>query len=232
MEASLEGTETIQVRLSTALLIYSSGKGPAYATLHDVPQPARQGEIPRVGTARPVTPKFLKELAIGLGNRIPFEILPENVLCRTADTITWWSPACRKPLFFAPSSSAAELNGGVYPQPPLVFSAGARSLRVRALADNKRPTAQTQLFVGPYWNVNSAGTVCIGSGRTPATLCVDSLKEWEDGFFSSAFSHANASVLTVYEEGFIKLWSSLRGASQFPAETLAPLKENLRSFLT
>jgi len=59
---------------------------------------------------------FLRTLAEGLGSRIATEILPDNVLARTPDMITWWARATREVMFFGGMGpEARELDGATYP---------------------------------------------------------------------------------------------------------------------
>jgi len=45
--------------------------------------------FPFLGEAQELTTEFIHHLAQGLGTRIPTEILSENVLARTAESIVW-----------------------------------------------------------------------------------------------------------------------------------------------
>ena len=84
----------------------------------------------------------------------------------------------------------ADLNGRRYPQPPLLWAVSENTLRVRALAQDQRPTAATKLFVAPYYNTDGeTGVVCQGSMRSPEERGVAAIGQWELAFFQSAFTH-------------------------------------------
>jgi Prokaryotic E2 family D len=60
------------------------------------------------------------------------EILPEHVLARTPELITWWSRAQPRLMFFGDGNAEAKkLNGKMFPHPALVFMIHGRELFVR-----------------------------------------------------------------------------------------------------
>jgi PRTRC genetic system protein B len=127
---------------------------------------------------------------------------------------------------------AAELNGCIFPQPPLVWQVSNGELSIRALTENKRPDGSTKLAVAPFWNLSDDGRVCTGTMRRPDSAAVASIPAWERGFYESAFTHANVGRLTRHEGGFDGLWSGLVGKrSRFPLETLIALPQTLSQFV-
>jgi len=92
----------------------------------------------------------------------------------------------------------------------------------RALASSERPSPETPMYLAPYWNVSNNGTVCLGSTKVPRDVSVKSLSRWEEAFFESEFTHANASTsLTTHPGGFIGLWKSLIGKRSFLSSIFA-----------
>lgn len=219
-------------KLKNAVLLYSDGTS-IFATLHSVMIRAKNG-APHLAPGQALTTAFLRTLAEGMGTRIAPEILPENVLARTPDMITWWTRARREVMFFGGIDPEARgLDGGTYPHPALVFKVTRRELFVRALERDERPAGETPLKTAPYWNCDAAGRVCLGSMRVPDETTVESITGWQIGFFRSRFTHANGAVrLTSYPGGFLGLWKSLKGSQNpFPTEFLADSKETLRGFV-
>ncbi len=202
--------------LKNAVLLYGDGTS-MFATLHAVMIRAKSG-APHLGPGQALTTAFLRTLAEGLGTRITAEIFPENVLARTPETITWWTRARREVMFYGGvDPDARALDGGAYPHPALVFRVTRRELFVRALERDERPTGETPLKTAPYWNCDAAGRVCLGSMRVPDQTTVESISDWQAGFFRSQFTHANGAVrLTSHTGGFLGLWKILKG-SQDPA---------------
>jgi PRTRC genetic system protein B len=218
--------------LKNAVLLYGDGTS-MFATLHSVMMRVKNS-APLLGPGQALTMAFLRTLAEGLGARIAAEILPDNVLARTPDMITWWTRARHEVMFFGGvDPEARELDGATYPHPALVFKVTGRELFVRALERDERPTGETPLKTVPYWNCDSAGRVCLGSMRVPDETTVESIAGWQAGFFRSQFSHANGAVrLTSHPGGFIGLWKSLKNCDHpFPTEFLTDAKEALRQFV-
>ncbi len=218
-DANFAEVEAIQ--LKAAILLYGGTKGISFASVHE---PYRdQGGAPYLDAGRPITVEFLRSMAHGLRLQLSLEVLPETVLVRTPDFVAWWVPAAIRPMFFSATSDGKTLNGKLYPHPPLVFAVeGDHSLRIRALFEDRRPNRDSALAVAPYWNINPAGDLCLGSMPTPRSAGLDCLGEWVDGFFRSEFTHSNATKLTDHPEGHLGLWRDLAGRKEFPTEWLAP----------
>jgi PRTRC genetic system protein B len=124
-------------------------------------------------------------------------------------------------------------SGEQFSHPPLVFKIVNRDLFVRALAQSTRPTANTKLYVAPYYNVSADSSVCIGSMPVPEATTLDGIDEWVRAFFQSAFSHpAGAVKLTRQKGGYPALVRALAGRTDpFPADTLVDAKQTLGEFL-
>jgi PRTRC genetic system protein B len=229
---NIGGSEVLS--LKGALLVYQ-GQRRGYVAWHEA-RPAADGGSPYLGEAQALTTEFVRGLAQGLGSHIPPEILPENVLVRTAEVLVWWSPARHRTMFFAQHDQELErLNGKRFPHPPLVWKVRGRDLWVRALTENKRPNATTKLMTAPYWNVDGeTGWTCQGSMRSPEDNGVGSIDLWERAFFQSEFTHASgATRLTAHPRGFLGLWKSLAdGRRSFPAQHLTPARQTLLEFVS
>src|SRR6266568_4203934 len=128
--ANSRGTE----RLQSAILLCEDGTTP-FATLHGVT--ATADAAPQLTAGRAVTTAFLHTLAAGLKREVRPEILPANLLVRSAEAIAWWTRGCRRPMFFRDTDAKSEgLNGKVYPHPALVFLISGKDLYVRALGED------------------------------------------------------------------------------------------------
>jgi PRTRC genetic system protein B len=217
--------------LRNALLIYQSNDA-AFVTRHDVKN-AKEDQ-PTLGPAQALTLDFLKTLMEGLGRKADITVLPENVLAHTDEMVAWWTPATHRPMFFEDADrKMAAISARIFPHPPLVLVVNRQSLFVRALAESRRPAADTPVFAAPYWNVYDTGNVCLGSMRTPENADLSSIEAWERGFFESAFTHASGAVrLTTHKKGFEGMWKELVGSIKpFPAQYLVPTKETLQQYL-
>lgn len=225
------GSETLS--LKGALLVYQ-GLSRGFVSWHEAKHTA--DGAPFLGEAQALTSGFVSNLAAGLGSRVPVEILPDNVLVRTAETIVWWTPAMHRTMFLrGTDEDARTLSGRQFPQPPLVWRVTGQDLYLRALKHNRRPVAQTQLMVAPYWNVRGEdGYTCQGTMRSPDDAGVSSIPQWERAFFQSEFTHQlGARRLTTHPGGFVGLWNALAGgAAPFPSRHLAAANESLWEFVT
>lgn len=216
--------------LKHAVLVYYEGNR-AFATLHEVK--SRPDGPPYLCAGQSVTTGFLQTLARGLGASMAAEVLPPNVLARTPDLIAWWSPAqCRLMFFGGASRETNQLNGKTYPHPPLVFAIYGRELFVRALVENRRPSAGTRLRNAPYWNTDGHGRVCLGTMRVPEEVSASTIPGWEKAFFASEFTHPSGAVrLTNHQHGFLGLWSGLVGHRRFPTRFLVDSRQTLQEFV-
>ena len=218
--------------LSKAILVYSDGQE-AFATVHEA-KPSPDGGAPYLDAGHPLSPDFLMELTKALGRTTQCEVLAPNVLAYAPDMLVWWTRRQRRVMFYGDSSDGRTLSGKVFPQPPLVFKVCGSELSVRALAEDRRPRAETMLMVAPYWNCDRhGGRVCQGSMRVPGNLCLAARKAWERAFFESEFTHAALGAqITTHREGFLGLWRDLTGSQGgFPVEFLMKSGESLRSFV-
>ncbi|MFZ3264576.1 MAG: PRTRC system protein B [Terriglobales bacterium] len=196
--------------LKQAVLLYQDGST-TFATLHQV-KSLPEG-APYLGAGQSVTTGFLERLARGLGASLAPEVLSANILSRTPELIAWWTPEKHRLMFFGDGNKdTTELNGRMYPHPALVFMLNGRELLVRALGENRRPTADTRLKNAPYWNTDAHGRVCLGSMRVPKEVSADSLSVWEDAYFASEFTHPSGAVhLTPTPAGFLDSGQSWQG---------------------
>jgi len=127
---------------------------------------------------------------------------------------------------------AQQLNGRMFPQPAMVWRVTQGDLKIRALFDNKRPNAKTTLAVAPFWNLSDDGRVCLGSMRCPESAAVASIEAWEQGFYESAFTHANVGRLTRHEGGHDALWAKVgKSRRPFPTDALIRLPQTLAEFI-
>jgi len=231
MEARVRVGGNRKFTLKYAVMIYTD-TSTAFATLHEA-RVDSEGS-PYLAPGRSLTTAFLRRLSQGLGTATPTEVLPECVLARTPDMIAWWTRVQSRVMFFGGQEKGARgLNGHLYPHPPLVFKVRGRELFVRALAENTRPTAETQLKTAPYWNTDSRGNVCAGTMRIPDQLATNSISAWQDAYFSSEFTHPSGAVrLTKDRRGFVWLWTSLKDKDRaFPTALLTDAKETLSEFI-
>jgi PRTRC genetic system protein B len=230
MKVEIAIGEMHRFELSDALLIYRESRR-SFITWHTVT--AQKQGPPLLGPAQPLTTGFVEDLAVSLSGGAKAEVLPENILAKTDRMIAWWTPRCARRMFFENAEGKAQqLDGKLFPQPPLVWKVAHGELKVRALVENARPKAETALAVAPFWNLSDDGAVCLGSMRCPESASAGSIEAWERGFYESAFTHANVGRLTRHEAGHDGLWAGLAGKRRpFPTDTLIRLPQTLAEFI-
>ena len=231
MQPGIEIGQNVQFKLYKALLVYTSGQK-CFVTQHDI-RSVRKGSAPVLGPAQMLTIDFVNSMVRSLGGNAEAELLPENILAKGSHSIAWWTPAQRRQMFFQHAEGKAKsLNGKIFPHPPMVWVVSEKNLFLRALSENKRPTASTKMAVAPYWNISDNGAVCLGSMRNPNTCAVFSIAEWENGFYESAFTHSNVGRSSRHKDGFEGLWRALAGKRvPFPARMLIPLPQTFAQLL-
>jgi PRTRC genetic system protein B len=230
MKVDVSIGEMHRFELRDALLIYRENRR-SFITWHTVM--AQEQGPPLLGPAQPLTTAFIEDLSVSLSGGAVAELLPENVLAKTDRMVAWWTPRRVRRMFFENAEGKAQqLNGQVFPQPALVWKVVQGDLKIRALCDNKRPDAKTTLAVAPFWNLSEDGRVCLGTMRSPESVSVSSIGAWEQGFYESAFTHANVGRLTWHEGGHDALWAELAGRRRaFPTDALIRLPQTLAEFI-
>ncbi|MGF6637149.1 PRTRC system protein B [Paraburkholderia tuberum] len=215
------------VALSSALLLYTAQNGSHYATVHPVAAERETGR-PIIGAGRPLDRKALIDALMQLDrNAAPkADFLPATVLGVTSAAVTWWCPPAPRRVFFR----CEELGerSAIVPHPGLVFQASTNGFSVFALKGDSRPEPSTPLFEPPYFNTWDRGKICIGSANVPRRIEVAAIGGWEEGFFTSAFTHPNHGGKRVeYKNGFYAFWKDMLDGSfeAFPLDALVPMKD-------
>ena len=68
--------------------------------------------------------------------------------------------------------------------------------------------------------------------RCPETASVTSIGAWEQGFYESAFTHANVGRVTRHMGGHDALWAELADRRRpFPADALIRLPQTVAQFI-
>jgi PRTRC genetic system protein B len=217
MRFGIDVGSELELKLHQAVLLYRNEHGNrVMATVHGVLQTDANG-APALGAGQLLSTAALRELTKQLGTSSQAEYLPESVIARTPELIAWWAPASVRPMFFRDGSELADVSGKLFPHPAMFFAVRNGVLFVRALAESKRPTADSKLAAAPYWNLDSDGRVCAGTMRVPKSVSVNSIPAWQQAFFQSEFTHpGGAGRLTKRKGGTAALWRSLAGKSRFP----------------
>src|ERR1700739_1580261 len=119
MQVQIAIGENHRFELREALLVYY-GNQTTFITKHEVS--SQKNTAPAIGPAQPLTVAFVESLVRSLGGEAAGEVVPENILPTSDRQSAWWAPAQRRQMFYQHSEGkAADLNGRIFPQPPLVW---------------------------------------------------------------------------------------------------------------
>lgn len=132
----------------------------------------------------------------------------------------WYTPPARRRLLFTKSLG---LKDGMYSVPAMIWKADREELSIYALKQSDKPSLSTQLFHAPFFNIHDGGNVCMGTVDIEIdrdTRLESFIKQWEDYFFGSKFSHT-LGVRAPVKGNIIQLWESLYdNRKKFPTGSL------------
>ena len=135
MQVHVSIGENHRFELREALLVYRDRQS-SFITRHDVT--AHKDAPPTLGPAQPLTVAFIESMVRSLSGSCEADVLPANILAKADRMIVWWTPAQRRQMFYENSEGkAAELNGRIFPQPPLVWRVSNGELNIRALSEKQ-----------------------------------------------------------------------------------------------
>ena len=219
--------------LSNAILLYTrtfgygSEKTLCFASIHDV---ENKTGMPRIMQGSAVSKKAIVE-ALGQlvpEERIQRELLPENVLAKGSDYLVWYAKPKTRQVWFK-CQEFGEVSAPAC-HPGLVFFVSEDNWYVFAIKGDERPTADTQMFVAPYFNVWQGGHICAGNIELPKGEMKFDTYAWEECFFRSYFTHPNVHTkggLTKYRGGIFALWRALLKGRAFPQNSLVSANQTL-----
>jgi PRTRC genetic system protein B len=221
-----------KVELAKAVLLYQEGRhqGDAFATVHEVTG-VEEGQ-PALAPGQLLTVEGLREIHKALYRVQRLEVLPLHVLVASPERLVWFEPARSRVMFFtAADAYLNSLSGQSFPQPPLVFIAGERSLKVFALGEDERPTGSSPVFTAPYYNTDHRG-VCIGSMPLPTALSVHDTVSYSDAFFHSAFTHGTSErLLKGWGGSYGEAWAYVKQQGTFPTQHLVPQEKTVEDVI-
>lgn len=164
----------------------------------------------------------------------PRGILPTNILHINSGenaSVLWFTPSMKRQMFFTEN---LQIPNGIAEVPAMLWLAGKRSLKVFALANNRRPTEETPLFYAPFFNVYENGIVCMGTVdvdiRNSSSL-EEFTEKWEGYFFNSYFSHLMNEHNPI-KGNCVNLWKKLVDTEKvFPKKVLKKTNKTLNNLL-
>ena len=195
--------------------------------------------------AHPLSEREAKELGKALTTKIQKEkiqdfLKPNGILSTRILQINpnaengsavWYTKSMKRQLFFIEN---LEISNGTAEVPAMLWFANKRSLKIFALANNRRPTEKTELFYAPFFNVYEDGNVCMGTvdvNIQNSNYIEEFIEKWEDYFFNSYFSHLMNEHNPI-NGNCVNLWKSLINTDKpFPKEILKNANRTLKNLL-
>jgi len=161
-------------------------------------------------------------------------VMPSKVLFVNPDQggcAVWFTPPQEVPLFFAAQLGITSGRGKV---PAMIWRANRESLAVYALKGHRKPTANTNLYHAPFFNVYTDGKVCMGNVRVNIgqdTRLEDFMEQWETYFWNSYFSHLMADFNPV-TGNIVQLWQAQVATDRvFPCQLLKTNRNTVKNLL-
>jgi len=222
------------LRLKTVICLYETQSSIArtddtvprqIASIHEV---IETKTAPVLGPGRPASLSGIRCFKEGLGQSQGAAYLPPHILAYSPASMLWHVPAAPRHLFWKTKNEALNaVSGQAVPCPPLIFRAEGETPRRMTLsvwayrpgdAPQGRPVPSTLLYNAPFFNVNSAGRVCLGSMNRPDSHSPEAASVWQASFFESRFTHGNGSVLLdglpTYADTIVDLAEAQRAHEQ------------------
>ena len=161
----------------------------------------------------------------GLSTESGLEMLPENVLAKTADVLVWYEKAQVRPMLFKVGNRPIKLN---VPWPALIFKAEGDELSVAALRYTRRPKDNDPIHYAPLMNTYADHSVCTGTAVCPDTVEIDSIPAWNEVIFDTYFTHMNdeyvkrisSDTSETTTTSLMRFWKGLKGQTRFPVRAL------------
>ncbi|MFT3920005.1 PRTRC system protein B [Cloacibacterium sp.] len=165
----------------------------------------------------------------------PKGILPTTILHINPNAengyVMWYTKSMKRQMFFTEN---LEIPNGTAEIPAMLWLATQRSLKIFALANNRRPTEKTTLYYAPFFNVYENGNVCMGTvdvNIQKSSSVEEFMEKWEDYFFNSYFSHLMNEHNPI-NGNCVNLWKGLINADKnFPKDALKKANRTLKTLL-
>lgn len=208
MRFSLAESPNDPYEIDSAIVFYKRNDG-GIAVSHDV---IEENGTFRLGPGQFVTQDTVLRLNTLL-NQPTLQIVAENIVAVAYQSVAWYEPASMRAMNFdSQDATVNAFTGVLLPQPPLLFIASRRKLRLFALMEDRRPSSTSQLALAPYWNIpdQNRGSVCTGSMTMPEYVNPENTEIVTESFFDSYFTH---------QSGMKKPWNYPGTYSEFLAKT-------------
>lgn len=217
-----------------ALIAYSTGDDGMeknyFLELREIDDEGRMGE------ARPVTYDFMNDISRNYTeahNGVPYGVVPPNLLYadsrRGSGRYVWYDLPQRRMMYF---NESLQIENARYNLPGVIYEVRSNCLNIYAYKGSEAPTARTELFRAPFFNVSGA-SVCLGTAmQTKMPNDVDFAQFmacWERRFWLSEFIHLGDGGNPT-RSNLVLVTKAARN-TPFNEEELISMKKNLQTLL-
>ncbi|MGP1715746.1 MAG: PRTRC system protein B [Methylophilus sp.] len=200
--------------LKSAMLIYE-GQNTIYASTHPV---HLVKEKMMIGAGTPMNLLDLENVLVRMGKSMSEGFVSDKLIYSSPNVRFWWRKAGIGNMFI--KNSEGEFALKVH-HPSLVFTLCGNGLRVFAVKGDEKPTADTELFNAPYYNIDAFGRLCTGNVVLPDETGSTSFAAWEKMFFDSYFTHHSNDKLIRSKKSWVGFWvDQSKSGEVFPEDTL------------
>jgi PRTRC genetic system protein B len=214
------------------ILLFYKSQNHSYIESHEVKEN-------KILAGRPLTKKVLmammQECSSSMYKQMGFKgIVPVNFMYYNMNPVIphliWKVPASKRKLFF---SKDMNIPSGVAEVPNLIFEVDNGSFNVFAYKEYVKEN--TQLYLAPFQNVSSNGTVCTGDVKIKDSFdyIEQMMAHYEDVFFRSEFSGVIDQTEYDGKLNLQTLWhQQIVHKTPFPYEILEKSRIKLKSLLS
>ncbi len=184
----------------------------------------------------------MQDIFNSMSGNASMEFLDTRILAMNNSSIVWYEPSRRTEIFFdCTEANRKDLNtlckGRKIWWPALLFKLDHGILYCRALADNRRPTLKSKLYVAPLTHIDPQDRhVCTPPHLRfdPTASIIANMQRYSEDFYHGIFGHATYGELTSHPGGHDGLWREILqapGNRHFPNQYLKETNETLQDFL-
>lgn len=188
-----QGVEDVKAIPEMAIVFYGNERSTERGLVRHMISP--KGEF---GVGELLSPmEALHELKLALpenkGGKLESQLIPENLLMDTGNTLAWHVPRRQAPIWVKRGKS--ERLRVEWPAMILVVNKSRREFFAYAVGTNRRPTATTRLYKLPMFNVWKDGKVCQGTATIPAEITPHSADAVRCTLIDAIKTHTNDTAL-------------------------------------
>ena len=224
-------TEQLQATYNPkmAIVVYHKQLGEEYyLESHEI-------ENGRMGAGKPLDERTIRDLVkyfaddYATREEIRGAIPKQLLYCEwnpTRKVMVWYNEPQERMMHF---TGDLHIGSGTAMQPGLIYVKINNSLKVYATKAKGRPSEKEKLYIPPYHNCSSDGSVCLGSARVakPKPTYEGYIAYHEQMFWGSEFSHLAARNSNMKDNINLYWKRAIKSKTAFDTSLLVPTKLTL-----